>query len=459
MKKTFKAAAFAATFLASVAATAVAADTGNGAIVGRWDATLSRDGIDIPFRLDIAADGSAIKGVFYDGFKPYDGTTSATFQNGNLVLNVDHYLTTINAKLEAGQLNGTVVAQNRETSSDYSFRAVRHVDTPSPTASAVPQVAGLWEIPLASPSSKGEKSFRFVVQQRGDELAASILRIDGDTGAYTGAFKDGKWVLSHFDGSRPGVIVVTPKADGTLDLQQQIAGAKAVAATATKSVGNDYAADAAPDGRYAKALVAYRPDIARAKGFAEPDSFLTHTTVVNPNETFKFAFPDNDGKIVTQDDPRFKNKVIVAVVTGTWCPNCHDEAQYLVKLDKKYRDKGLAIVALNFEEPEQQETLKRQKAFVKQYGVKYTYLEAGSPAQMWEKVPQLAHLDTWPATVFIGRDGKVRAVHSGFASPASGEYHTQLQQDFTTRIEQLLAEQPEAVAQTDSTPARQVALR
>ncbi|PMZ76940.1 hypothetical protein, partial [Pseudomonas sp. FW306-02-H05-AB] len=79
------------------------------------------------------------------------------------------------------------------------------------------------------------------VQQRGDELAASILRIDGDTGAYTGAFKDGKWVLSHFDGSRPGVIVVTPKADGTLDVQQQIAGAKAVAATATKSVGNDYA--------------------------------------------------------------------------------------------------------------------------------------------------------------------------------------------------------------------------
>jgi hypothetical protein len=96
---------------------------------------------------------------------------------------------------------------------------------------------------------------------------------------------------------------------------------------------------------------------------------------------------------------------------------------------------------------------------VKQYGVKYTYLEAGSPAQMWEKVPQLAHLDTWPATVFIGRDGKVKAVHSGFASPASGAYNTQLQQDFTSRIEQLLAEKPAAVAQTASTSARQVALR
>ncbi len=51
---------------------------------------------------------------------------------------------------------------------------------------------------------------------------------------------------------------------------------------------------------------------------------------------------------------------------------------------------------------------------------------------MWEKVPQLNHLDTWPATVFVGRDGKVKAVHSGFASPASGEFHTQLKEEFTT---------------------------
>ena len=78
--------------------------------------------------------------------------------------------------------------------------------------------------------------------------------------------------------------------------------------------------------------------------------------------------------------------------------------------------------------------------------MKYPYLQAGAPAEMWEKVPQLNHLDTWPATVFIGRDGKVRAVHSGFASPASGEFNTQLQQEFTGRIEQLLAEKVTASA-------------
>jgi len=428
-------------------------------IVGRWDAVLSRGGVDIPFRLDIDADGAGVKGVFYDGLRPYDGTTSASFDHGVLVLNADHYLTTIRAKLDAGQLDGSLVAQNRDSSTDYRFHAVRHVEPPASAAPA-PNIAGAWEIPLAAPSSKGEKAFRFVVQQKGPEVEASILRIDGDTGAYSGRYQDGKWLLSHFDGSRPGVIVVTPRPDGALEVQQQLdrPAPAAAASVASKSSGSDYAPEAAPDGRYAKTFIAYRPDVARAKGLPEPDGFLTHTTVVNPNETFKFAFPDNDGKVVTQDDPRFKGKVVLAVVTGTWCPNCHDEAQYLVQLDKKYRDKGLAIVALNFEEPEQQETLKRQKAFVQKYGVKYTYLEAGSPAQMWEKVPQLAHLDTWPATVFIGRDGKVKAVHSGFASPASGAYHAELEREFTTRIEQLLAENAKpALAHADGAAAARLA--
>jgi hypothetical protein len=40
----------------------------------------------------------------------------------------------------------------------------------------------------------------------------------------------------------------------------------------------------------------------------------------------------------------------------------------------------------------------------------------------------------------VTRDGKIDAVHSGFASPASGEFHAQLEQDFTARIEKLLAQ-------------------
>ncbi len=190
--------------LAAGSASALAADK----LDGRWDAQLVRGDNVIPFRLDISGSGPTLKGTLYDGFRPYENTTSASFKDGQLVLNIEHYLTTITAKFEGGKLVGNVVAQNRENRADYQFVATRHVDAP-PGAEKAPSIAGNWEIPLDAPSSKGEKAFRLIVDQKGAEVAASILRVDGDTGSYSGTFKDGKWVLSHFDGSRPGVIVVT----------------------------------------------------------------------------------------------------------------------------------------------------------------------------------------------------------------------------------------------------------
>jgi thiol-disulfide isomerase/thioredoxin len=431
-------------------------------ISGRWDASLSRDGAIIPFRLDIAGSGPTLKGILFDGFTPYDGTTSATFQDGKLVLNVEHYLTTITATVQDGKLIGNVVSQSRGPSAEYTFEASRHAEAQAPSANA-PSIAGSWIVPLDSPTSKGEKAFRFIVEQHGADVAASILRVDGDTGAYSGTYKDGRWVLSHFDGSRPGVIEVSLAKDGTLEILQASTKPRPAATQATANAAASQTASAdsssksygeTTESRYASKLVAYRADVAKAKGLPEPENYETHTTARDPNEVFTFNFPDENGKLVSNEDPRFKGKVVLAIVTGTWCPNCHDEAQYLVQLDKKYRDKGLAIVALDFEEPEQQGSLAREKAFVKKYGVDYTYLIAGAPSDMWEKVPQLVNLNTWPATVFVGRDGRVKAVHSGFASPASGEFNRQLQEEFTSRIEALLAEKPQqnlAVSQNSST--------
>jgi thiol-disulfide isomerase/thioredoxin len=414
------------------------ATAGADSVDGRWNASLTaQNGNVVPFRLDISGSGPTLKATLYNGFQPYEGTTSASFQDGKLVLNIEHYLTTITATVQDGQLTGEVATQNRGSSAQYGFLATRYVK-PTATPADVPAIAGSWEIPLDTPSSKGEKAFRLIVQQKGPEVAASILRVDGDTGAYSGTYQDGKWVLSHFDGSRPGVIVVSAAHDGTLQVLQNPDHPDKPAAGAGTS-GKTYD-DSIADGRYAPALVAYRAEVARAKGLPEPDNYETHTTVRDPNETFTFNFPDVNGKLVSNEDPRFKGKVVLAIVTGTWCPNCHDEAQYLVELDKKYHDKGLAIVALDFEEPEQQGSLARERAFVKQYGVKYTYLIAGAPAEMWEKVPQAVNLNTWPATIFVGRDGHVKGIHSGFASPASGEFNRQLQKEFTAKIEKLLAE-------------------
>jgi thiol-disulfide isomerase/thioredoxin len=400
---------FAGVAAAFVLATASVA--GADSLAGRWDATVTVNGTVIPFRLELSGDGPTFKGTLFNG-DDTQTTTRASHQNGSVILDLEHYLTKIVAEEKDGQLVGKVQMRNDKDADGSPFRAVRYVESAA-GAAGVPNIDGIWEIPHESP--KGEKAWRFVVKQKGADLQAAILRVDGDTGALTGRYQDGKFVISHFDGSRPSLMHVTPAADGTLTIVQQ---------------GSNR------DGT----LIAYRPEVARAKGLPEPSNYSTHTTVRDPNEVFAFSFPDVNGKILSNEDPKFKGKVVVAIVTGTWCPNCHDEAQYLVPLYKQYRDRGLEIVALDFEEPEQQDELARVKAFVAKYGVEYTYLIAGAPAEMWEKVPQAVNLNTWPATIFVGRDGRVKGIHAGFAAPASGEFNDQLKSEFTATIERLLAE-------------------
>ena len=424
-----------------------AADISDTNLNGRWSATLKKGDLTIPFRLDISVNGDRVTGRLYNGNEDFESTSSAQLENGNIELNFEHYLTSIIANVKDGELDGKVVVKRRsainitpgansEPAKDTSspFHAKRYTP-PSEAALAVkaPAIDGVWELPHES--NKGEKSWRLIVKQNGPEISASLLRVDGDTGALTGSWQNGKFTASHFDGSRPGLIEITPQADGTLKVDLHAEPRNEV-------------------------LTAYRPEVARAKGLAEPSNYLTHTTVRDPNEVFTYSFPDIHGKVVTNEDPRFKGKVVLAIVTGTWCPNCHDEARYLVELYKKYHDQGLEIVALDFEEADQAKVLTRVNAFIKQYQVPYTYLIAGTPDEMWEKVPQAVNLNTWPATLFIGRDGRVKGTYSGFASSASGVYNSELKEAFVSNVERLLKENAvQSSAQASPVAAATVAAR
>lgn len=64
------------------------------------------------------------------------------------------------------------------------------------------------------------------------------------------------------------------------------------------------------DGR----LVAYRPPVARAKGLPEPADYTAHTTARDANEVFTFSGPDVNGTRLTNEDPKFEGKVVVAIV-------------------------------------------------------------------------------------------------------------------------------------------------
>ena len=69
---------------------------------------------------------------------------------------------------------------------------------------------------------------------------------------------------------------------------------------------------------------------------------------------------------------------------------------------------------------------------------------AGVPDELSAKVPQAVNLNAFPTTFILGRDGRVRAVHAGFPSPASGSFYTEVIDEVTSQIEELLAEPAEA---------------
>jgi peroxiredoxin len=393
--------------LLSGLAAALSAQTSPPSLNGLWSATVTVNDREIPFRMGFSTQ-DGVHSWFFNGDERVP-STSGSFESGRLVLRFDHYAARLEAQLANGELTGTYGREGRV----YPFHAVAYQPSTASTEKA-PNIAGLWDVEVES--AKGEKAWHLIVHQNGSEVSAAILRVDGDTGLLTGGYRDGQFTLSHFSGARPSLVILTLEPDGSIELVQN-----------------------------GKKLTAVRSTEARAKGLPAPDDPMQHTTVKNPGEPLRFAFPALDGRIVSNTDARFQGKVLLVAIGGSWCPNCHDEAPYLQELYRKYRASGLEVVDLSFEEADQLKDPARLRAFIKQYGIEYTVLLPGEPSELNAKIPQAVNLNAWPTTFFVGRDGRIRAIHTGFAGRASGELHDQMIHEIESTLRQLLAEEAAAL--------------
>jgi thiol-disulfide isomerase/thioredoxin len=395
-------------------------------VTGLWDAIVVSNGIEIPFRFEIAGDGADVQGFFFEGDRKV-GSTSGSFADGMLKLEYDHLNTTLEATLTDGQLVGSY--KNKRPNSRPQDIRMRRFTPVSLEGEEAPPLAGTWEMrrnadEISAP--RDTRTWHVFLRQSGAEVSGSILRVDGDTGTLVGHWSKGKLVLSHFAGERPNLFEATLNPDGTL---------------AVTLNGNAH-------------YLVVRQSEARAKGIPEPPDPSRYTSVTDPTTPFQFSFPDLTGKIVSNTDPQFRGKVVIVSIGGSWCPNCHDEAPFLTEVYKDYHARGLEIVGLMFEnDPDPKVSGPRVQAFMKRYGTPYPMLLAGtmtaSPTTKTinEALPQVVNFGAYPTSIFLGRDGRVRSVHAGFASPATGEEHVRLKQELREIIERLLAEPSQSSAQ------------
>jgi thiol-disulfide isomerase/thioredoxin len=370
----------------------------------------------VPVHLQLEGKGSTLVGSFVDG--PQRTTsTSGELSGQDLTLHFAHYAVTFHGQIVGDQLTGNYSADSGRFSYPLTLRpapkeAVVH------SAANVPSIDGTWIIPTESP--KGEHAWRLVIRQNGGDVSATILRVDGDTGTLHGSYQDGRFIVSHFQEVRPAMLEITPERDNTLTLKFFSTHVNA------------------PPGTPFVLWHAVRPS--QVASTPQPDDFAAHTVVRDPRQPFPFSGKDLDGKLVTNLDPRFRGKVVLVNITGSWCPNCHDEAPFLAELYSKYHAQGLEIVALDFEEPEQITNLTRLHAFIERYKLDYTFLIAGVPAELNQKLPQVENLNAWPTTFFLNRQGLVHRVETGFPSSGSTEYHRDVKAAYVQTIETLLAE-------------------
>src|SRR4051812_27621333 len=374
-------------------------------LAGDWDATIvNLAKAEVPFHFVIAGSPEQPTGTFVNGEERM-ASTSGSFKDGQLVISFDQYGSKVIAHLNGDVLEGEY---NRTTrGAAYPFRATRAAAKAKDANP--PSIAGEWKIP--TPEDRHETGWLFIVRQNGADVSAAIQRLDGDTGTLTGSFRDGKLLLSHFSGARPMRLDVTVKPDGSLDLLE--------------------------DGQTAHSAFRTNDPRAAAADIKDPTQF-THAK--DPGAPVVLQFPDLNGTLVSLSDARFRGKVVILSITGSWCPNCHDEAPFFADLYRKYRDQGLEIVLLAFEEAGQLTNPVRLKAFLTQYNITYPVLLVGEPKELSARLPQFADLYAFPTSVYLGRDGRVRGTHVGFSGRATGALYTRTTEEITRTVETLLAE-------------------
>lgn len=368
----------------------------------------------LPFGLDVAREEKGPVLYLLNGAERVRVTEVST-EPGKLTARMPGYETSLDASIAGGDLAGTVrLVHDRGQVLELPFEAKLgetwrfHAEPLSDNA----DLAGRWQVVFTDESGQRVRGVA-ELQQRFEQVTGTVILPTGDQRFLAGDVRDEALHLSRFDGG--AAVLYEAKLDA-----------------AGRLVGETWS-DRGGRQRF----------VATRDADAELDTTSVATELRDPDARFVFSFPDLDGRTVSASDPAFEGKVLLVTITGSWCPNAHDEARLLADLARRYRSRGLAVVGLMFE---QHEEAARAVAAIRRFrdatGIEYPTLLAGpaDKAKASAALPQLEAVRAYPTTVFIDRAGRVRRIYAGFVGPAADLHHARRVQDYEQTIEELLLE-------------------
>ncbi len=379
--------------------------------IGIWRGAIRTQGIDIPFQFDVQEnDGKYTIFLINDSERiPLD---DISISNDSIHVPMYVFDATIHAKIGKDKLVGVWV---KNYADDYivPFEAKLGdiprfiVDSSAPVAN----FEGEWEVDFIEEKTV-EKAIG-VFKQSGNRATGTFLLSTGDYRFLEGVVDGEVMKLSCFDGTHAYLFEATLQENGEISGEFW----------SGKSWHQQWTAK-------------------HNDSFELPDPYSL-SFIKEGYDTFEINFPNTEGKQIQLTDEKYKDKIVVVQVLGTWCPNCLDETSFFVDWQKRNKDKKVEFIGLAFEyKDDPQYAITRINRMKSKLDINYEILIAGSTQKESKEkaLPMLNRIISFPTTIILDKHHKVRKIHVGFSGPGTGYYYEKYVEEFNLFMDKLLAE-------------------
>lgn len=286
-------------------------------------------------------------------------------------------------------------------------------------------LTGKWDLKIYSKAKLPDNVA--LLTQEGNKLTGVVMSTVGDSRELEGVVQGDEFVLSHFSGPNPRVYRGKINEDGSI----------------TGEISSGIYNSTKFDG--AKNTSAELPDPYKL------------TYLKEGYKKLDFTLPDLDGKPVSLSDDKYKGKVVIVEIIGTWCPNCTDQTSFLAPWYRANKGRGVEAIAIGFEQKDDLAYAKYTLGTLKKkYGIEYDILFGGIADKKVasDKLPALNQMMAFPTTILIDRKGEVRQIHTGYTGEVTGDYFKNYVAKWNNDLDELIAE-PTPTASAAVKPSKQ----
>jgi thiol-disulfide isomerase/thioredoxin len=376
---------------------------------GDWTAHLSlNEDNKVPFKFSVEKKKNSYQFSIYNAEEKIV-LKDVEFTNDSVSANFSEYNSKLIFKITPTELIGSWVNMSKKNAripfnAKYGYTSrFEKKTTENPL-----KIDGKWKV-FFNPNSKSEFIAMGFFHQKEEKVTGTFLTETGDFRFLEGNQYGKELMLSCFDGSHAYLFKATIENDSIF-------------------------------GRFLSGIT-YEGNWTGKKDEKFELSDPYSLTKVTNHLPIQFAAKQLDGTNFIFPNENYFNKVTIIQIMGTWCPNCLDETRFYKELYEKYHDKGLEIIAIGFEAGDNFDiSAAKLEKFKAKNGADFTFLLGGTSTKKAasDLFPMVDGIKSFPTSFYIGKDGTIQKIYTGFNGPGTGIYYEKYVEETYKVIEGML---------------------